>query len=87
MSRALLNPIPDWLALRVACVVLSSVRPGKSRSRDDLIVDLSGSFLPARFCGRALAECGCCDGQKTFTLEQILSAGPGTVECVRALLQ
>ena len=42
---------------------------------------------PARFCGRALAECGCCDGHKTFTLEQILSAGPGTVECVRALLQ
>ena len=34
MSRALLNPIPDWPALGVACVVLSSVRPGKSRSRD-----------------------------------------------------
>ena len=36
MSLALLNPIPDWLALRVACVMLSSVRPGKSRSKDPL---------------------------------------------------
>ena len=34
MSRTLLNPIPDWLALRAACVMLSSVRPGKPRSRD-----------------------------------------------------
>ena len=32
--RALLNPLPDWPALRVACAVLSSVRPGESRSRD-----------------------------------------------------
>ena len=29
MSRALLKPIPDWLALRVACVMLSSLRPGE----------------------------------------------------------
>ena len=34
VSRALLYPLPDWLALSVACVMLSSVRPGKSRSRD-----------------------------------------------------
>ena len=27
MSRALLNPILDWPALRVACLMLSSVRP------------------------------------------------------------
>ena len=33
-SRALLYPSPDWPALRVATVMLSSVRPGKSRSRD-----------------------------------------------------
>ena len=29
MSRALLNPIPDWLALTVACVKLSCVKPGR----------------------------------------------------------
>ena len=29
---ALLYPIPDWPALSVACVILASVRPGKSRS-------------------------------------------------------
>ena len=34
MSRALMYQIPDWPALSVACVILSSVRPGKSRSRD-----------------------------------------------------
>ena len=34
MSRAPLNKIPGWPARRVACVVLSSVRPGKSRSRE-----------------------------------------------------
>ena len=34
MSRALLNPIPDWPAMSVACVILSSVKPGKGRSRD-----------------------------------------------------
>ena len=42
MSHALLNPIPEWPVLRVACVMLSSVRPGKSRSKrllPDLIVD------------------------------------------------
>ena len=32
MSRGLLYPIPDWPASSVACVTLSSVRPGKSRS-------------------------------------------------------
>ena len=40
-SRALLYPIPDS-ALSVACVTLSSVKPGKSRSRDrwpNLVVD------------------------------------------------
>ena len=43
MSRALLYPIPDWPALRVACVVLSSVRPGKSpieRPLPNLVVEL-----------------------------------------------
>ena len=31
---ALLYPIPDWPALSVACTVLSSVKLGKSLSRD-----------------------------------------------------
>ena len=32
--RALLKPIQDGLALSVSCVILRSVKPGKSRSRD-----------------------------------------------------
>ena len=42
MSRALLYPILDWPALSVARVILSSVRPRKSRSRrplPNLVVD------------------------------------------------
>ena len=35
MSRALLYPVPDWLELSVACVILCSVNP---------IVDFSSSF-------------------------------------------
>ena len=41
LFRALLNPLLDWPALRVACVVLSSVRSGEEpfeRSLPDLIV-------------------------------------------------
>ena len=34
MSRCLLYPIPDWPALSVACTMLSSVKSGKSLSRD-----------------------------------------------------
>ena len=48
MSRALLNPIPDWPALRVACVTLSSVRSGKRRWRDrcpNLVVDRCRSLF------------------------------------------
>ena len=51
MSRTL-YPIPDWPALRVACVILSSVRPGKSRFErplPDLVVDLR-STLPMQDC-------------------------------------
>ena len=33
MSRALLYLIPDWPALSVTCTMLSSVKPGKSRSK------------------------------------------------------
>ena len=34
MSRDVLRPIPDWPALSVACTMLSSVKSGKSLSRD-----------------------------------------------------
>ena len=52
MSRALLNTIRDWPALRVACVMLSCVRPGKSLSRDRC----RPLFL--QDCGREPAGCG-----------------------------
>ena len=61
MSRALLNPILDWLALRVACVVPSSVRLWEEpfeRPLPDLIVDLLQPFVPPGLCGREPAGCG-----------------------------
>ena len=83
MSRALLNPILDWLALRVACVMLSSVRPGKSRSTDrcpDLIVDrCSTLFLQDCVAVNPQDVVDTADAQ-TFSKEEggrTLSAGPG----------
>ena len=52
MSRGFLKPIPDWLALRVACVMLSSVRPRKSRSKDRC-----PNFIANRRCTLFLHDC------------------------------
>ena len=52
MSRALLNPIPDWLALRVACVMLSSVRPGEEPFHGPL-----PNFIVNRRCTLFLQDC------------------------------
>ena len=49
MSRALLFPIPDWTAASVACVMLSSMKPGKSLSRDQ-------TLSKGKFRLRVLAE-------------------------------
>ena len=54
MSRALLYPIPDWPALSVACVMLSSIRPGKSRPRRRFLQPA----VPEGLCGCVLAGCG-----------------------------
>ena len=72
MYRALLYPIPDWSALNVACVILSSVRPGKSRSRPmpNLVVDFCSALFLKDCVGR-----------------QIPSAGPGKAKRFRAQLE
>ena len=58
-SRALLNPILDWPALSVACVILSSVRPKEEplkRSLPHLVVDFC-SPLFTQDCVAVNSQC------------------------------
>ena len=60
MSRALLVPILDWPAPSVACVKLSSVRPGRAAQETAALPRrrFLQPAVPEELCGRALAGCG-----------------------------
>ena len=95
VSGALLYPILDWPALSVACVILSSVRPGKSRSRETAVQPRRGFLQPAvpeGLCGRVLPGCGLaeldafvhCSNDVCFAQELVrdaLSKSDGDSEC------
>ena len=88
MSRALLNPIPDWLALRVAlrhAVLCETGEEPFERPLPDLVVDLCSTlFLQDCVAVNPQDVVGTADSPDSREGGRTPSADPGRFERARA---